>query len=193
MAVRATTVAIGAIGSVTAGAITKVAPKLGQIVTAEVIRGIRNTGRKINDACASDIQNRFNILYNKKHNNTNSNNRHNGSNSSNNGNINVNNGSTNYKQRIQSTREYADKYINGLKEKGYLSKRKRTNSFREYYEVEKNCEHIGRKFKKGNYLSRDTQHHEWELFSNKNTHEGAIEPINGTLYKKGVEGRTLNI
>ena len=113
MAVRATTVAIGAIGSVTAGAITKVAPKLGQIVTAEVIRGIRNTGRKINDACASDIQNRFNILYNKKHNNTNSSNRYNGNNRYN-GCNGSNNGNTNPKQRNIATLEDQIKYSTPL-------------------------------------------------------------------------------
>ena len=52
---------------------------------------------------------------------------------------------------------------------------------REYFEIQKKCEYNGIKFKKGQFLERDTMHHEWEYFQNKDTHLGAIDPVTGKL------------
>ena len=98
------------------------------------------------------------------------------------------------KLRIQSTRTDADKYLQELKDKGVLSDKRIAKDGREYYEFRRNCEHHGIKFKKGQYIERDTQHHEWEYFQNKNTHKGAIDPLTGKLNtRKYSPGRTLKI
>jgi len=54
-------------------------------------------------------------------------------------------------------------------------------------------EYKGIKFKKGDYLSRDELHHEWEWFRGKDTHRGAIDPTTGKFYKGADSGRTLKL
>lgn len=49
------------------------------------------------------------------------------------------------------------------------------------------------KFKKGEYISRDTQHHEWEYFRNPKDHNGAIDPIKGDLYKRADKTKSLKL
>lgn len=96
--------------------------------------------------------------------------------------------------RVQATHGDADKYLNGLKDKGVLGKKGVTKDGHEYYQFTKKCEYKGIKFKKDEYISRDTQHHEWEYFRNPKTHNGAIDPIKGLLDEsKAVPGRTLKL
>ena len=65
---------------------------------------------------------------------------------------------------------------------------------REYFEIQKKCEYNGIKFKKGQFLERDTMHHEWEYFQNKDTHLGAIDPVRGELKQNSqVPGRKLHV
>ena len=45
----------------------------------------------------------------------------------------------------------------------------------------KECEYSGQTFRKGDYISRDTLHHEWEWFRGVKEHKGAIDPITGRL------------
>ena len=40
---------------------------------------------------------------------------------------------------------------------------------------------VGVEFKRGNYISRDTLHHEWEFFRGPKNHRGAINPLTGVL------------
>lgn len=93
--------------------------------------------------------------------------------------------------RTVSTRQDADNYINGLK--GKLSQKGVTKDKHEYYKVMEKVEYKGIKFKKGDYLSRDELHHEWEWFRGKDTHRGAIDSISGKLYKGADSGRTLKL
>lgn len=65
------------------------------------------------------------------------------------------------------------------------------NGKHECYQFFKKCEHKGIKFEKGERISRDTQHHEWEYFSKEGIHKGAIDPKSGKIYKSPVKGRTL--
>ena len=62
-----------------------------------------------------------------------------------------------------------------------LSAKKISKDRREYYEFTDKCEYQGVKFKKGEFIERDTQHHEWEYFQNKDTHLGPIDSITGKL------------
>ena len=96
--------------------------------------------------------------------------------------------------RIQATRTDADKYLQGLKDKGVLSNKRLTKDRREYYEFTEKCEYQGSRFKKGEFIERDTQHHEWEYFKDKDTHKGAIDSITGKLNEaKARADRTLKI
>ena len=95
--------------------------------------------------------------------------------------------------RIQATRGDADKYLSELKNQGVLGKKGVTKDGHEYYQFVKKCEYKGIKFKKGEYISRDTQHHEWEYFRNPKDHRGAIDPIKGDIYKDPVPGRPLRL
>ncbi len=95
--------------------------------------------------------------------------------------------------RLQATRGDADKYLQGLKYKGVLGKKGTTKDGHEYYQFVKKCEYKGMKFKNGEYISRDTQHHDWEYFRNPKTHNGAIDPIRGDIYKDPVPGRSLKL
>lgn len=87
----------------------------------------------------------------------------------------------NEKQRVTAVKQDADNYINGIREKGVLSKKGRTLDGFDYFKVEKKCEYMGQKLRKGDYLSRDTLHHEWELFRGPKNHQGAIDPLTGKL------------
>ena len=75
----------------------------------------------------------------------------------------------------------ADNYLQGLKSKGVLSNKGITKDGREYYEFTQKCEHMGVQFRKGDLISRDKLHHEWELFRGISDHQGAIDPITGKL------------
>ncbi|MBR1479734.1 MAG: hypothetical protein IJ599_02440, partial [Alphaproteobacteria bacterium] len=97
------------------------------------------------------------------------------------------------KPRIQATRTDADKYLQGLKDKDVLSKKGVTKDGYEFYRFVKKCEYRGIKFKKDEYISRDTLHHEWEYFRNPKDHSGAIDPIKGDIYKDPVQGRILRL
>ena len=94
--------------------------------------------------------------------------------------------------RKASTRQDADNYINGLK--GKLSQKGVTKDKHEYYKVMEKVEYKGIKFKKGDYLSRDTQHHEWEWFRGKDTHKGPINSVTGEVdITKAKDGRVLKL
>ena len=96
--------------------------------------------------------------------------------------------------RVQATRGDADKYLNSLKNQGVLGKKGVTRDGHEYYQFVKKCEYKGIKFKKDEYISRDTKHHEWEYFQNKDTHLGAIDSLAGKLNTlKARADRTLKI
>ena len=62
-----------------------------------------------------------------------------------------------------------------------------------YYKFERKCEYMGIKFRKGDYISRDELHHEWEWFGKNKLHKGAVEPIDGGLYKEPDLGRIIRI
>jgi hypothetical protein len=95
--------------------------------------------------------------------------------------------------RIQSTPSDADRYLGELQSKGVLSDKKISLDKREYYEFMKKCNHNGVRFRKGDYISRDTLHHEWEWFNGLKKHKGAIESVNGTLHKDPIPGRVLQV
>jgi hypothetical protein len=97
------------------------------------------------------------------------------------------------KDRIQSTKQDADRYINGLKEKGVLGEKQKSLDGREYYEVTQKTNHNGVRFRKGDYVSRDTLHHEWEWFRGKGYHKGAINSKTGEHYKGGTKDRILKV
>ena len=104
------------------------------------------------------------------------------------------NGSGAAQQRTVADRKDVDNYIDKLIDKGVLSEKKIAKDKREYFEFRKKCEYMGIKFKKGQYLERDTMHHEWEYFRDKNTHLGAIDPLTGELNTaKRDLSRTLKI
>ena len=89
------------------------------------------------------------------------------------------------KPRIQNTPQEVMDYIKGLTDKkGYILNRCKTKDGYHYYEVMKKFEYKGIKFQKGEYISRDTRHHEIEYFRNKNTHIGALDPVTGKLKPK---------
>ena len=84
--------------------------------------------------------------------------------------------------RVQNTKGEADEYIKGLTDqKGWVLNRGNTKDGYHYYEVMKKFEYKGITFKRGQYISRDTKHHEIEWFRNKNEHLGAIDPVTGQL------------
>ena len=97
------------------------------------------------------------------------------------------------KPRVQATRTDADKYLQGLKDKGVLGQKGITKDGHEYYQFIKKCEYKGVRFKKGEYISRDTRHHEWEYFMNPKRHNGAIDPIKGDVYKHPDARKSLKL
>lgn len=78
-------------------------------------------------------------------------------------------------------------------QKGVLQYKGATKDGHHYYEFMQKCEYKGVQFKSGDYISRDTMHHEWEWFANQKTHKGAIEPITGKLYKAADPKKVLKI
>jgi len=97
-------------------------------------------------------------------------------------------------ERLSATEKDADNYIGGLQEKGVLSKKIRTKDNHDCFKVEKKCEYMGLKLKKGYYLSRDTLHNEWELFRGPKNHKGAISSLTGKLDKnKARDDRNLKL
>ena len=97
------------------------------------------------------------------------------------------------KPRVTATRDDANRYLQGLQDMKVLSEKQITKDNREYYMFTEKCEYRGIQFKKGQFIERDTQHHEWEFFQNEDVHLGAIDPMSGKLYKKGKRGRILKI
>jgi len=102
-------------------------------------------------------------------------------------------GSGGSRERTQAVKEDTTRYVNGMKEKKALSESGRTLDGHLYYRIEKKCEYNGIKFKKGDYISLDTQHWEWEWFGKNKQHKGAIDPIKGELYKDSVPGRMIKL
>ena len=97
-------------------------------------------------------------------------------------------------QRIQSTPQDADRYIDGLNRRGVLSQRKQTKDGYDYFEITRKCEYNGIRFRKGDYISRDTLHHEWEWFRGPKNHKGAIESVGGQLRQRSIDpSRILKI
>ena len=98
-------------------------------------------------------------------------------------------------ERIQSTRQDADGYLKGITDqKNVLNYKGKTLDNHEYYEFIEKCEYKGVQFRKGDYISRDTQHHEWEWFRGKDVHKGPINSLNGEVNLRKVDtGRTLKI
>ena len=98
--------------------------------------------------------------------------------------------------RIAATQADADKYLAGItSQKGVLGNKCLTVDKRyEYFEFKKNCEYMGIKFKKGDFISRDNLHHEWEWFRGAKDHRGPIDPLTGIADKDRIDpGRILNI
>ena len=79
------------------------------------------------------------------------------------------------------TEQDARNYITGLKMCGKLSKENGTKKGIESYEIRKNFEYKGLKFKKGEYVRRDEKELTW-LDKNKNS-KGKIDSITGDFYK----------
>jgi len=96
--------------------------------------------------------------------------------------------------RIQATRTDADKYLQGLKDKGVLSNKGVTKDGHDFFKIEQKCEYNGIQFRKGDYISRDELHHEWELFRGATDHRGAINSLSGQLdISKAEAGRILKL
>jgi hypothetical protein len=84
--------------------------------------------------------------------------------------------------RIRGTPQDANRYLAELRsQKGLLSDKKVSLDGREYYEFMKKFNHNGVRFRKGDYISRDALHHEWELFRGVKDHRGAISSVTRKL------------
>ena len=98
------------------------------------------------------------------------------------------------KERKQATPQDADRYLDGLRDKRVLSRKGVTKDGHDYYKFERKCEYMGIKFRKGDYISRDELHNEWEWFRGKYDHRGAIDPLSGILNQaKQRAARTLKL
>ena len=97
------------------------------------------------------------------------------------------------KERKQATPQDADRYLDGLRDKRVLSRKGVTKDGHDYYKFERKCEYMGIKFRKGDYISRDELHHEWEWFGKNKLHKGAVEPIRGDLYKRSDPSRFIKL
>ena len=95
--------------------------------------------------------------------------------------------------RIQNSKVDADNYIKGLTDqKNLILNRGKIKDGYHYYEVMQKFEYKGIKFKKGDFVSRDTKHHEIEWFRGENQHYGALDPVTGQVKPRSiVPGRTL--
>jgi hypothetical protein len=87
--------------------------------------------------------------------------------------------------RIQNTPQEVKSYLKGLKEKGVLDSGRKCAGDHYAYKFTRDCEYKGIKFKKDQFVSEDTRHHEIEWFRNKDYHLGSVEPKGGTMYKAG--------
>ena len=84
--------------------------------------------------------------------------------------------------RIINTATDADKYLNGLLgNKGVLRNCGKTKDGHHYYQVMEQTEYMGQTYRRGDYLSRDTLHHEIEWFRDADTHKGAIDVLTGKV------------
>ena len=98
-------------------------------------------------------------------------------------------------ERIAVTKLDVERYLEDLmNQKGVLLNRGKTLDGHHYYEVMKKIEYKGVTFKPGDYISRDTLHHEIEWFRGTTIHRGAIDPLTGIVKQGSVEkSRVLKI
>jgi hypothetical protein len=90
-------------------------------------------------------------------------------------------------ERIVNTPEDCDKYA-ASKVSDRICKECKPIDGRGTYEVIKKDNIL----KKGDLLTRDTKHHEWELFNERGKHKGAIDPKTGKLYKPADPRKQIN-
>ncbi|MDR1366831.1 MAG: hypothetical protein LBJ13_02915 [Puniceicoccales bacterium] len=90
--------------------------------------------------------------------------------------------------RIVNTLADCVKYIEDKISKGICEKYK-TIGDKRYYKVTKNHGEL----KKGDLLTQDNRHYEWELFNARGKHKGAIDPQKGTIYKPADPARHINV
>jgi hypothetical protein len=86
------------------------------------------------------------------------------------------------KGRVQNTPQDMQKFAQDKISKGILEKRNDGS-----YEFIKNAG----KFQKGDRLTKDLLHNEYEWWSKRGVHKGAIEPKGGTKYKPADSNRRL--
>jgi hypothetical protein len=91
-------------------------------------------------------------------------------------------------ERIINIPEDCTKYIDNKVSSG-ICRKHRSIDGRETYEVIKKDGLL----KKGDLLTRDTRHHEWELLTERGKHKGAIDPKTGELYKPADPTKQLNV
>jgi hypothetical protein len=90
-------------------------------------------------------------------------------------------------QRIINTPEDCTKYISNKVSSGICQKDK-VEGGKQYYKIIRKDGVL----KKGDYIYKDTRHHEIELMkADRKTHKGAIDPKTGKIYKEGVPGRNI--
>ena len=97
--------------------------------------------------------------------------------------------------RRVSTMDDLNRYMNdmiGVNSGALLNCGKTTDGYH-YYKVNKKFTYRGITFKKGDYLSKDTQHYEVEWFSDPKTHLGAINVLSGQIYKDADPKRILRV
>ncbi len=67
----------------------------------------------------------------------------------------------------------------------------RTKDGFDYYKFTQKCTHNDVRFRKGDYISRDTLHHEWEWFRGVKNHRGAIESKYGKFNPEKAEAKRV--
>jgi hypothetical protein len=89
--------------------------------------------------------------------------------------------------RIVNTPADCTKYIDN-KVSSKICQKDKVDGNKQYFKIIKKDGIL----KKGDYIYKDTRHHEIELMkSDLKTHKGAIDPKTGNLYKEGVPGRNI--
>jgi hypothetical protein len=89
--------------------------------------------------------------------------------------------------RIVNTPEDCKKYIDN-KISSKTCQKDKVDGNKQYFKIIKKDGIL----KKGDYIYKDTKHHEIELMkSDLKIHKGAIDPKTGNLYKEGVPGRNI--
>jgi hypothetical protein len=82
------------------------------------------------------------------------------------------------KERIQNSPQDIKEFLSNKLQKGICEKWKPIKGRQTYRFTRKEG-----KFKKDDWISHDTLHHELEWFNSKGIHKGAIDPKSGTKYK----------